>query len=183
MNTFVVANPNKCIACKACEIACAIAHLDCSLATAGSIDTPFSPRINLIRAEMATAPVQCRQCDDAPCAQVCPVSAIVHQKDKIFVKTELCIGCKSCVLACPFGAMDMVAKFKNDEEQLKMTPSVITKEVMVANKCDLCSGRPEGPACVEVCPGDALIVITPEVVDDSVEKKRQSTLRNLLETT
>ena len=170
MNTFVVANPNKCISCKSCEIACAVAHLNCSLSTAGSIDTPFSPRINLIRSETATGPVQCRQCEDAPCAQVCPVSAIIHQKYKIFVNTELCIGCKSCVLACPFGAMDMV-------------PSVITKKVMVANKCDLCAGRPEGPACVEVCPGDALIIITPKVVDDSVEKKRLSTLKNLLETT
>lgn len=180
MNTFVVANPDKCISCKSCEIACAVAHLNNGLATAGSIDAPFSPRINLIRAEMVTGPVQCRQCEDAPCADVCPVAAIVHLKDKIFVKTELCIGCKSCVLACPFGAMDMVP-LQNSGEQKKMIPKVITKEVMVANKCDLCAGRPEGPACVEVCPGDALILVTPDVVNDRIENNRQSTLKKLLE--
>ncbi|WP_406543611.1 hypothetical protein [Clostridium ljungdahlii] len=49
MNTFVVANPNKCIGCKSCEIACAAAHLDVSVITAGSAGVPFSPRINLIR--------------------------------------------------------------------------------------------------------------------------------------
>ncbi|MFT5873424.1 MAG: electron transport protein HydN [Clostridium sp.] len=186
MNTFVVANPNKCIGCKACEIACAVAHLDSSVSTAGVIDAPFLPRINLIRAERVTMPIQCRQCDDAPCANACPVAAIVHQDNRIVVKPELCIGCKTCMLACPFGAMDMVPQFQNGEEQVQMNLSVInkegkqSKEVMVAHKCDLCVGRPGGPACVEVCPGDAFIIVKPEVIRDSIKNKRRASALGII---
>jgi len=166
LNTFIVANPNKCIGCKACEIACAVSHLDSSVATAGFVEAPFSPRVNLIRAEKVTAPIQCRQCDDAPCANVCPVSAIIHEENKIIVKTELCIGCKTCVLACPIGAMDMALQNITKEE--------VSKEVMVAHKCDLCVGRPEGPACVEVCPGAAFVVVEPKVINESIKNKRKA---------
>ena len=186
MNTFVVANPNKCIGCKSCEIACATAHLDVSILSAESAGVPFSPRINLIRAEKVTVPIQCRQCDDAPCANVCPVGAIVHQENKIVVKTELCIGCKICMLACPFGAMDMAPQYKNSYKQTQ-TLNVITKEesenkeAMAAHKCDLCAGRPEGPACVEVCPADAFVIVSPEVINNSIKNKRQSNALELLE--
>lgn len=179
MNTFVVANPNKCIGCKSCEIACAVAHLDISVVTAGLVDAPFSPRINLVRAERATMPVQCRQCDDAPCANACPAAAIVHQGNKIVVKTELCIGCKACMLACPFGAIDMVPQCKNGQKQMQGL-SVINKEekhnkeVMAAHKCDLCAGRTGGPACVEVCPVDAFTIVKPEVINNSIKNKRRS---------
>ncbi|KZL90721.1 4Fe-4S dicluster domain-containing protein [Clostridium magnum] len=186
MNTFVVANPNKCIGCKACEIACAVAHLDTSVATAGYMETPFSPRISLVREEKVTMPIQCRQCDDAPCANVCPVSAIVHKDDKIVVKTELCIGCKTCMVACPLGAMDMVPQYPISEEQIQANLSVVTeegeenKEVMVAHKCDLCAGRPGGPACVEVCPGEAFVVVKQKVISDSIKNKRLSSALDIM---
>jgi len=189
LNTFVVANPNKCIGCKSCEIACAVAHLDVSVATAGFIDAPFSPRISMVREARVTMPIQCRQCDDAPCANACPVAAIVQKENRIVVKTELCIGCKTCMLACPFGAMDMVPRCQDGEQQMQINLSVITKEgkqskkVMVAQKCDLCAGRPKGPACVEVCPTDALIVIKPKVINDSIRNKRQSSVKKLLKLT
>ena len=179
MNTFVVANPNKCIGCKSCEIACATAHLDVSILSAESAGVPFSPRINLIRAEKVTVPIQCRQCDDAPCANACPAAAIVHQGNKIVVKTELCIGCKACMLACPFGAIDMVPQCKNGQKQMQGL-SVINKEekhnkeVMAAHKCDLCAGRTGGPACVEVCPVDAFTIVKPEVINNSIKNKRRS---------
>jgi electron transport protein HydN len=185
LNTFVAANPNKCIGCKSCEIACAAAHLGSSLAMAGSIDAPFSPRINLVRAESATLPVQCRQCEDAPCANVCPVGAIVHQEDKVIVKTELCIGCGTCMIACPFGVMDMVPQCQNGEMKMQAGLSEITaegmqsKEVMVAHKCDLCVGRPGGPACIEVCPNDVFTLFTSEFINDSIVNKRQSSLNSL----
>lgn len=186
MNTFVVANPNKCIGCKACEIACAVAHLGTSVATAGFIDAPFSPRISLVRAEMVTMPIQCRQCDDAPCANACPVAAIVNQDNKIVVKPELCIGCKTCIVACPFGAIDVVPRCQNGKEQMQMSLNVITKEgkenkeVMVAHKCDLCAGRLGGPACVEVCPGDAFTLVKPEVINDSIKNKRLSSALDII---
>lgn len=186
MNTFVVANPNKCIGCKACEISCAVAHLGTSVATAGSTETSFSPRLNLIRAEIVTMPIQCRQCDDSPCANVCPVGAIVHKDNKVVVKAESCVGCKTCMVACPFGAMDMVPKYQNGEEQMQSNLNVVTeegkenKEAIVAQKCDLCAGRPGGPACVEVCPGNAFTIVKPKVINDSIKNKRLSNALNII---
>ena len=178
INTFVVANPHKCIGCKACEIACAVAHLDISVATAGAMDTPFLPRLSLVRTPMVTMPIQCRQCDDAPCANVCPVEAITHQGNKILVDQDKCIGCKTCMLACPLGAMDMVPELNNgllvyqDNLTLDYEDEQPAKEKLVAHKCDLCAGRESGPACAEVCPASAFIVVKPADIKQAVKNRR-----------
>lgn len=183
MNTFVVANPHKCIGCKACEIACAIAHLDSDVNVAAAQQAPFVPRINLVRAPRVTMPIQCRQCEDAPCANVCPVQAITQQENRIVVHGKVCIGCKACMLACPFGAMDMAIQ---EEEQGIL--QVITgdseklKKVMVAHKCDLCTGRPSGPACVEVCPAEAFVIVNPQKLTRNIKEKRLSSAREILST-
>ena len=52
-----------------------------------------------------TVPILCRHCDDSPCATVCPVHAITHINDTIQLNESLCIGCKLCGIACPFGAI------------------------------------------------------------------------------
>lgn len=176
-NTFVVANPHKCIGCKACEIACAVAHLDTSVATAGAMEAPFLPRLSLVRTPMVTMPIQCRQCDDAPCANVCLVDAITHQDNKIIVDADKCIGCKTCMLACPLGAMDMAPEMENGQpvyqESLPLdAEGQPVKEKIVAHKCDLCAGRENGPACVEVCPAVAFIVVKPEDMKKSVKNRR-----------
>lgn len=177
-NTFVVANPHKCIGCKACEIACAVAHLDTSVATAGAMEAPFLPRLSLVRTSKVTMPVQCRQCDDAPCANVCPVDAITHQGNKIMVDTDKCIGCKTCMLACPFGAMDMAPELENGQMVyqegllLNNVEEQSAKEKMVAHKCDLCVGRENGPACAEVCPAAAFIVVKPSDMKQSIKNRR-----------
>ena len=178
MNTFVVANPHKCIGCRACEVACAVAHLETSVAIAGAMDTPFLPRLNLVQTPLVTMPIQCRQCDDAPCANICPVSAITHQADKIMVNTKRCIGCKSCMIACPFGAMDMVPEYKDgqavkqDGLHLADREDGPDKEKLIAHKCDLCAGREEGPACVEACPASAFVVVKPRELRQSIKSRR-----------
>lgn len=175
MNTFVVANPHKCIGCKACEIACAIAHLKSDIHTASVNETSFLPRVHLIRAPQVTMPIQCRQCEDAPCANVCPVNAITQEENCIVVHSERCIGCKTCMIACPFGAMDMAL-----EEELQGVLQVIDgdskmlKQNMVAQKCDLCIGRLGGPACVEICPGEAFLIVSQQVLEDDIKEKRVS---------
>jgi electron transport protein HydN len=155
-----------------------VAHLDTGVVTAGAMETPFLPRLNLIRAPRVTMPVQCRQCDDAPCANVCPVEAIVQRDDSIVVKAELCIGCKTCMLACPFGAVDVVPCIAEGEPAPQPVLHVRTAEgeeakgVFVAQKCDLCPGRTAGPACVEVCPAEAFVVVNPAVMRGSTRVKR-----------
>ncbi|MEI5083850.1 4Fe-4S binding protein, partial [Pseudomonas aeruginosa] len=63
---------------------------------------------------------------DAPCARSCPNGAISHVDDSIQVNQQKCIGCKSCVVACPFGTMQIV-----------LTPVAAGKVKATAHKCDL----------------------------------------------
>ena len=72
--------------------------------------------------------------------QVCPVDAISTDKatGAKIVSQELCVGCKVCTIACPFGTIN----YQQD------TGKVV--------KCDLCSGS---PACVEICPTDAILYV------------------------
>ncbi len=61
------------------------------------------------RVNVSTA-TACRQCEDAPCANVCPNGAISRDKGFVHVMQERCIGCKTCVVACPYGAMEVVVR-------------------------------------------------------------------------
>ena len=83
------------------------------------------------------APYTCFQCDEAWCMQACPVNAIDLDENtgaKIVID-EVCVGCKLCVIACPFGTI------------------FFDKADDVAAKCDLCAGD---PACAHACPTGAI---------------------------
>jgi len=139
MNRFIIADATKCIGCRTCEVACAVSHHENQDCAALSPDE-FISRIRVIKDHCWTTAVACHQCEDAPCANVCPVDAISREHGHIFVEQTRCIGCKSCMLACPFGAMEVVSSRKKAR----------------AIKCDLCWHRETGPACVEACPTKAL---------------------------
>ena len=105
MNRFIIADATKCIGCRTCEVACAVSHHENQDCAALSPDE-FISRIRVIKDHCWTTAVACHQCEDAPCANVCPVDAISREHGHIFVEQTRCIGCKSCMLACPFGAME-----------------------------------------------------------------------------
>ena len=67
-----------------------------------------------------------------------------------------CIGCKTCVVACPYGAMEVVVRpvVRNSGMGLN-----VRAEKAEANKCDLCYHRDAGPACMEACPTHALVCV------------------------
>ncbi len=176
LNRFVIADPGKCIGCRVCEIACSTVHSrEETPLTAGNMKNPVQSRLYLVRTQQGSVPVQCRHCEDAPCAAACPVFAIMQRDDVIYVDEDLCIGCKTCMLACPFGALKLVPVFENGhpvEQHLPVyfeTPqsgeshqdSGEYKQLHVASKCDRCLGLEE-PACVANCPQQALQVISPE---------------------
>lgn len=84
----------------------------------------------------------CMHCEDSPCVVGCPTGAITKddRTGAVMVNKDLCIGCHSCALACPFG----VPRYDQDEKM---------------QKCNLCIERVEAglePACVRVCPLGAL---------------------------
>ncbi|WP_313773336.1 4Fe-4S dicluster domain-containing protein [Enterobacter huaxiensis] len=150
MNRFITADSEKCIGCRTCEVACVVSHQG-----AVSANT-FTPRIRVVKAGSYTTAVGCHQCEDAPCANVCPTQAIRRYAGVWEVEQARCIGCKSCMVACPFGAMQVRAVGNRAQ----------------ALKCDLCAHREGGPACVEACPTRALSCVDPA-------RLRAERLRNL----
>ncbi|AKG34687.1 4Fe-4S dicluster domain-containing protein [Paenibacillus durus] len=195
-NSFVIAEAGKCIGCKACELACfAVHNRDNGVAAAvGTVTTPVIPRLYVIRTDSFTMPVQCRHCENAPCAGVCPVQAIVQEEGAITIDEDRCIGCKACAIACPFGAISLYKAYSNGQEHKqpylreRLDGRLERKTRVIAYKCDLChditnsgniasgeiaaaaavnnSGTPsEGggepmPACVSVCPEQALKLVS-----------------------
>lgn len=157
LNSFVLADPQKCTGCRVCEIACAVAHSEHDHKTVGTMDQPLIPRLYLVQTDQSTMPVQCRHCEDAPCLRSCPVSIFSREENQISANEEYCIGCKSCLLACPFGAIELGGSSQNNPMHR-----------VIANKCDLCSGHASGPACVASCPSQAL-----RIVDWADERKRK----------
>jgi electron transport protein HydN len=69
MNRFIIADANKCIGCRTCEVACVVSHQDNQDCASLTPET-FLPRIHVIKGVNVSATL-CRQCEDAPCANVC----------------------------------------------------------------------------------------------------------------
>ena len=154
MNRFIIADASKCIGCRTCEVACVVSHQenqDCAALTPKT----FLPRIHVIKGVNVSTATACRQCEDAPCANVCPNGAISKCDDSVQVNQQKCIGCKACVVACPFGTMEII-----------VTPLDNSSVKASANKCDLCLTRPHGPACIENCPADVLSLATPAALEN-----------------
>ncbi len=186
MNTFVVADPNKCIGCRTCEVACVVAHSENNIFTSKNEDIDFNPRLSVIKTAQVSAPIQCRHCEDALCANVCPNGSIVNKDGVIYVNKNTCIGCKTCLMACPLGAIDLVTDYNNGEKVLQKglkfdhNNKLFFKEKIIANKCDLCIGRESGPACVEVCPTSAFKIVKANDLDKSIKEKRRQVVMELV---
>lgn len=150
MDKFLTVDADKCTGCRLCEQVCSVMH--------EGVSNPAKSRIQVVKWEQEGIyiPVICKQCEDAPCMNVCPVRAISRDPDFGFVKVdhEVCIGCRSCVGICPFGAMGY-----NDT----------THQVF---KCDLCGGDPQ---CVRFCEVNALEYVPAERVTS--RKKRKGAAR------
>jgi len=158
MNRFIMADNLQCIGCHACEVACVMAHNHEQHVLS---QRQFIPRITVLKEGKRRSAVTCHHCEKAPCAQSCPNGAIAKSHDSVQVNQQKCIGCKACVVACPFGTMEIVVTPVSDG-QVKAT----------AHKCDLCHDRPQGPACVENCPADALTLVTPDVLHRLAKARR-----------
>ena len=140
----IVVYADRCVGCKTCEIACAVAHSKSGdvIGAAGEDPRPKA-RVSVEKGEALDAPLQCRQCAKALCIEICPADALSREsaEDPVVVDHEACRKCGFCTLACPYG---MVA---------------LDDEGKVLLKCDQCYARVqrgEVPACVEACPTKTL---------------------------
>ncbi|MEJ2604337.1 MAG: 4Fe-4S binding protein [Gammaproteobacteria bacterium] len=149
----VFINPERCIGCRQCEFACALAHSRShEAATAVSEDPRPHTRIHVLPgpAFNTSFPSRCRHCDPAPCIGACPTGAMARDEaeDLVLVDPERCITCAMCAMVCPFDAVDFHVAGNGAPPRL------------VATKCDGCIERVrEGiqPACVEACKVGALV--------------------------
>jgi carbon-monoxide dehydrogenase iron sulfur subunit len=152
MNTVFI-NPERCIGCKQCESACAVAHSQ-SLSLFWSVfENPLpKPRIHAEPgAFLNTAfPNKCRHCNPAPCQGACPTGAIDRAPDMpdiVLIEAGKCIACGMCAVVCPF---DVISYYASADAPQRM---------VVALKCDNCIARQRAgqiPACVEACKVGAL---------------------------
>ncbi len=149
----VFVHPERCIGCKQCEVACAVAHSQSkSLFWAVFEDPTPKPRIHAEPGlTLNTAfPNKCRHCDPAPCMSACPSAAIRRAEDHpeiVLIDSRKCIACAMCAMVCPF---DVITYYASIDAPGKSS---------VATKCDHCIERQrEGriPACVEACKVGAL---------------------------
>ena len=130
-----------CMGCHLCEVFCQQEHSkskDIIKAIKRESPAPIA-RVRMEEKGAVSFSVRCQHCVDAPCVQSCLTGALTQDSETgvVTVDTAKCMGCWTCILVCPFGAV------MRDEEQGK------------AVKCDLCKGRAI-PACVENCPNMAL---------------------------
>ncbi|MGL4605937.1 MAG: 4Fe-4S dicluster domain-containing protein [Eubacteriaceae bacterium] len=168
LGTFVSGDSSKCTGCKACEIACFVVHSqkDNPIGkTVGTVTTPVTPRLFVTKFSDSAMPIQCKHCEDAPCLNACTKKAVFREDGHIIVKEELCIGCKDCMMACPFGAVTLLPVARGGKIVMQASED---EEQKSAFKCDFCIGLEKGPACIDVCPHQALEIVSPE--EDRVEK-------------
>lgn len=124
----IYTNHNLCSGCRACSIACSIAHFGVADPSRGAIQIRRDPFLGI---EFQTV---CRGCEDPDCVAACMAGALTRSPEdgRVLYDRDRCVGCWMCVMVCPHQAI------VRDE----LAGKVI--------RCDRCEGR-EIPACVNAC--------------------------------
>jgi len=186
---------NKCIGCSACAIAC---QTENNVAVVGKDEVRRRRIMHWIRIDRYYSespkdprvyhqPVMCQHCDNAPCENVCPVSATNHSNEGINqMSYNRCIGTKYCINNCPYRVrrFNWFAYVNNQEYdfhqnsqlgKMVLNPDVVVRERGVVEKCSFCVQRIQEKklqakledrklvdgeiktACEQVCPAEAMV--------------------------
>lgn len=135
----VYANSNLCTGCELCVAACSVSRHGMNSRTLSGI------RIKRDLFQRFEVQFVCRHCEDPLCVTACISGAMRKDPDSGLVTSdpELCVGCHSCVLGCPFDSVFVIRCMERDGK-------------LRVEKCDGCPDR-EMAACVSVCPTEALV--------------------------
>ncbi|MCK5113276.1 MAG: 4Fe-4S binding protein [Phycisphaerae bacterium] len=157
MTKIIVVDEDRCLGCKQCMIECAMEHSDAETLAEAIRNGELQSRVHVESVGEFGVPIQCRHCEDAPCMEVCPTNAITREgpADPVLLDQDKCIGCKFCLMACPFGVITLARSGK----------AVV--------KCDMCIERAkngEPPACVVGCPTKAMQLVE---LDEALSEKRR----------
>jgi len=146
----IVTRPERCLSCKACEIACAVSKSRTHTLHDAILEEPAPVKRIYVRKTLAGSepiirPEHCSQCRDAPCLASCKFGAMKRDlaSGTIVILEENCKGCALCAKACPF---KVIAVIRSKEKK------------RVALKCTYCAEHQAGPACVRSCPTNALVI-------------------------
>ncbi len=130
------------MACGLCEVFCLVAHSKShDIIKAYKRENPRPlPRLHVEESGPMSFSIGCRHCDEPVCVYSCLTGALTKDRETGIVRVDMdkCIGCWTCVMACPYGAI---------------APDWGSKK---ASKCDLCFHLDQ-PACVANCPNEALV--------------------------
>lgn len=137
-----VIDQRRCIGCHACTIACKSENEIPSGVTRTFVKQVESGNFPAVERHFQVT--RCNQCNNPPCVEACPTSAMYQRTDGIVdFNRSMCIGCKGCIAACPYDAI------------------YIDPETHSAEKCNFCTHRIDvglEPACVVVCPTQAISI-------------------------
>ena len=136
----VFVNEKWCLGCHLCEYNCAFANSGCDDMVKALKGKDIYPRIKVEGDDKITYAVSCRHCTDPICVRSCISGALTKSEDgMVSIDKNKCIGCLTCVLVCPYGAISQ-------------------DETGAVQKCELCLKNSCGsPACVAGCPNNAIV--------------------------
>jgi len=143
----LVVDPEKCTGCRLCELVCSVFHT--------GVSNPSRSRIRVVKWESIGVylPMTCQNCETPFCVEVCPTKACHKdfEKQRVIIDQDKCIGCKTCIIACPF------------------SHPYFDEHDRVTRKCNYCDGNPQ---CVAFCDMKAIDYVEADMIN--LKRKRDA---------
>ena len=135
----VYVNEKWCLGCHLCEYYCAFASSDKPQMDIALKNVKINPKIRIEEKDGISFAVSCRHCKEPLCVKGCITGALSIKDGVISIDHNKCVGCYTCILSCPYGAI---------------SPS----DDGAVQKCELCVKTSKGvPQCVQGCPNGAIV--------------------------